>query len=98
MESLVAAAGSQMTVMVLDLPVDGDEGLLVVGGAVASVGDLGVVDLLDLPPTILCLLGVSPPAWMTGRSIDGVCQPDADRANEDQEILVQYLKGLGYLG
>jgi predicted AlkP superfamily phosphohydrolase/phosphomutase len=33
------------------------------------------VPLIDVPPTILQLLGVAPPPWMTGRAFAGGCAP-----------------------
>ena len=46
------------------------EGLFAAAGpSVARAGDLGAIDLLDVAPTCLGLLGVPPPAVMGGRDV-----------------------------
>ncbi len=59
--------------------------LVVVGpGTPAGFVDEGIVELLDLPPTLLQMAGVAPPPWMDGRSLrpllEGRPRPGGRRA------------------
>lgn len=50
-------------------------GIFVAWGADIVPGDLGVVRALDVAPTVLGLLGITPPAWMEGRPLFGLPSP-----------------------
>ncbi len=47
-------------------------GICVAWGAEVPLGELGVVRALDVAPTVLTLLGITPPEWMEGRPLFGV--------------------------
>jgi hypothetical protein len=92
------AAGAQTAVMVLGLPADSEDGVLIAGGGfIAQAGDLGTVNLLDLAPTILWLLDIAPTQQMTGRVWDELWRPEAGWTDAEQEALFAHLRGLGYL-
>jgi hypothetical protein len=80
-------------------PAGGTPGLLVAGGGfLASAGNLGVIELADLPPTILWLQGVTPPEGMGGHLITELGVLEEGHTEDDMEALFDRLRGLGYLG
>jgi hypothetical protein len=60
---------------------------------------LGRVEVVDVAPTILELLGVPIPEEMTGRALEDVIGTgDARSLTEEEALLIQkHLMGLGYL-
>jgi arylsulfatase A-like enzyme len=46
--------------------------LVAAGGSIRAGQKLDEVDALDIAPTLLSWLGISPPEWMEGRPIAGL--------------------------
>jgi len=74
----------------------GPQGLLVmVGPEVPCEGETFNVDILDIPPTILTLMGVSVPEDFEGKP---VVQKKKDYSSREEEEVRKRLSRLGYLG
>lgn len=98
-EDLALSAGSQTVIMVLSLPEGDKNGWMLSGGAqIAASGTPGMVELIDIPKTILWLLGVEIPARMDGQLIEEILDTDLDLSQEEMDLLTDHLRGLGYLG
>jgi len=98
-EAVALAAGSETSLLVISNPAPGHTGWVISGGPkIASIGNPGPVDFLDLPPTILWLLGVEVPPYMSGRIMEEMLDSDSDLTQEEMDILTDHLRGLGYLG
>jgi hypothetical protein len=98
-ETVALAAGSQTSLLVLSFPGSDHKGWVISGGPkIASIGNPGPVNLLDLPPTFLWLLGIEVPPYMAGRIMDEILDTDWDLTQGEMDILTDHLRGLGYLG
>jgi hypothetical protein len=98
-ENIALAAGHQTVVLVLALPRKNESGWLLSGGAqITAVGTPGMVELIDIPKTILWLFGVKIPEFMDGRLIEEILEVDSNLSQEEMDLLTDHLRGLGYLG
>ena len=99
-EALVTSLDQQTAVMVIGLPsIDSHVGSFAAwGGCIASSGDVGKLNLEDIPPTIAWLLGATPVVKQGSRVLYYVRRPEMDFTQEEKELLAEHLKGLGYLG
>lgn len=110
---LLALAGPETTVVLIageesadvrtaqDPPDQLDWGLVIIADELVGPAiKLGHVEVVDIAPTILGLLGVQIPEEMTGRVLEEVVAPgDPTGLTEEDSLLIQnHLMGLGYLG
>jgi len=68
------------------------------GPTFASQGNPGPIDIFNIPPTILWLMGVDPPPEMDGQIMDGILDSEDDLTQDEMDLLTDHLRGLGYLG
>jgi hypothetical protein len=98
-ETVALAAGPKTSIMIISFPAPEQTGWLILGGPkIASIGNPGPVDLMDLPPTILWLLGIDVPPYMPGQILEEILDSGSDLTQEEMDILADHLRGLGYLG
>ena len=68
------------------------------GSKIASLGNPGPVNILDIAPTILWILDIDIPQSMEGRIMNEILDTGMDFTAEEMDLLTDHLRGLGYLG